>query len=150
MSHKKYLPPQKEIGLSLSCMDYRLFDATIELLKKDCKVDAFDHTILAGASLGFNQNDYKYWKQTLINHIDLAIKLHKIKKIVVIDHEDCGAYKLAYPHLKDYPECERKYHIKNIHKFIKNISKMYPDLHYSGYLLSLDGSYERIYQDPMC
>lgn len=136
-----------DIGLALSCIDYRLFDATIELLKQDCCVDAFDHTILAGASLGYNQDDYESWKQTFIDHVNLAIELHHIKKIVVIDHEDCGAYKLFYPHLKKHHSCERKHHIKNINKFIKQMKKLYPELHYSGYLLALDGSYERIYQD---
>jgi len=59
----------KELGLALSCIDYRLFDATIELLKKDCQVDAFDHTILAGASLGYNQKIYPTWDKTFIDHV---------------------------------------------------------------------------------
>lgn len=140
---------KKEIGLALSCIDYRLFDATIELLKKDCRVDAFDHTILAGASLGYNQIKYKCWPKTLRNHIDLAIELHKIKKIVVIDHEDCGAYKLFYPDLEEKPHREKHYHKKNVKKFIKTMKSIYPDLHYSGYLLALDGTFTKIYQDNM-
>ena len=139
----------KDIGLALSCIDYRLFDATIELLKHDCCVSKFDHTILAGASLGYNQSDYPNWSSTLLDHIDLAIELHKIKKIVVIDHEDCGAYKLFYPCLKCHSSHERCLHIKNIKKFIKNMKKIYPQLHYSGYLLALDGSFEKVYQDKM-
>jgi carbonic anhydrase len=145
---------KKEIGAVLSCIDYRVMDSTIELLKQDCCVDAFDHTVLAGASLGYNQTDYISWKKTFIDHIDLAIQLHHIKKIVVVDHDDCGAYRLFYPHLNDDNKCERKHHIKNIKKFIKHMKKfikhmkkMYPNMHYSGYLLSLDGSFEKIYQD---
>jgi carbonic anhydrase len=137
----------KEIGLALSCIDYRLFDATIELLKKSCCVDAFDHFILAGASLGFNQDEYKNWPPALINHIDLAIQLHHIKKIVVIDHEDCGAYKLFYPCLKHHPHKEREYHIFNVKKFIKQMKKLYPDMLYSGFILNLDGTAEKVYQD---
>lgn len=135
----------RNIGLSLSCIDYRFFEDTIRLLGKDCQIDAFDHTILAGASLGYNQHDYVTWPITWRDQVDLAIKLHKIQKIVVIDHEDCGAYKLFYPDLKYHPEREKKYHIKNIKKFIKAVRKIYPNLEYAGYLLLLDGSYERIY-----
>lgn len=138
---------EKEIGLVLSCIDYRLFDATLQLLRNDVRVDAFDHTILPGASLGFNQNNHLYWKQTLIDQINIAIKLHNIKKIVVVDHEDCGAYKLAYKNLINYPEYERSYHIQNIKKFISTMIKLYPSMHYSGYLLNLDGSYKTVYQD---
>ena len=135
---------KKEIGLALSCIDYRLFDSTIELLREDCCVDAFDHTILAGASLGYNQTEYTCWPNTFIEHVDLAIKLHKITKIVVIDHEDCGAYKLFYPDLERHHHREREYHIKNIKKFIKHMKKKYPDLKFSGYILRLDGTAEKI------
>jgi carbonic anhydrase len=136
---------QLKIGFSLSCIDYRLFEATIELLRQDCQIDAFDHTILAGASLGYNQNKYVTWSSTWLDHVNLAIKLHNIQKIVVIDHEDCGAYKLFYPDLKDHPKRERKYHIKNIKEFINYVRHIYPNMEYAGYLLNLDGSYERIY-----
>ena len=138
---------KKEIGLALSCIDYRLFDSTIELLKKDCHVDAFDHTILPGASLGYNQDTYENWPPTFIDQVDLALKLHHIKKIVVIDHEDCGAYKLFYPELKCKVWHEREYHIKNIRKFIKRMKKLYPDLLYVGYILNLDGTADRVYKD---
>ena len=134
----------KRIGFALSCIDYRLIDKTIDLLQDIAEVDSFDSTILAGASLGFNQDKYKCWQQTLVDHIDLAIKLHKIIKIAIIDHEDCGAYKLFFPEVKDNKELEKEYHIKNVEKCIENLKKLYPDLIYSGYLLKLDGSYEKI------
>lgn len=153
MEHKKSDKETKpNIGIALSCMDYRLFDETIELLKNDCCVDSFDHTILAGASLGFNQDEYLNWAPTFINHVDLAIQLHHIKKIVVIDHEDCGAYKLFYPELNEckcHCKCERKLHIKNIRKFIKKMKMLYPNFQYAGYILNLDGSYEKVYSDKM-
>jgi carbonic anhydrase len=153
-SHKKKSSSEKkkpkELGLALSCIDYRLFDETIELLKHDCQVDAFDHMILAGASLGYNQHEFTFWKKTFIDHVELALQLHDIKKIVVVDHEDCGAYKLIYPHTEHCKKCEKKLHIKNINKFIKKLKCLYPKLHYSGYLLKLDGNYEKIYQDKFC
>lgn len=138
---------QLKIGLCLSCIDYRFFDSTLKLLERDCNVDAFDHTVLAGASLGYNQSKYVTWSAMWLDHINIAIKLHNIKKIVVIDHEDCGAYKLFYPDLKEHPKRERGYHIKNIKEFMNHVKNIYPDLDYAGYLLSLDGSYERIYPD---
>jgi hypothetical protein len=137
----------KGIGLALSCIDYRLFDSTVDLLKDRSCVSAFDQTILAGASLGYNQHKYHHWKPTFLNHVDLAIKLHDIKKIVVIDHDDCGAYHLFYPDTKDDLDLERHYHIKNIKKIIRKLKRKYPDMIYSGYLLHLDGSAEQIYSD---
>ena len=125
----------KQLGLVLSCIDYRFVDKTIEFLKQDCCIDSFDHTILAGASLGFNQNDYTSWRLTLLNHIDLAIKLHDIKKIIVVDHEDCGAYKIFYPDIVSNPLVEKKYHCLNITEFIETIKRLYPHLLVEGFYL---------------
>ena len=133
----KDLQDNKQLGLVLSCIDYRFIDKTIEFLKQDCCIDAFDHTILAGASLGFNQTEYTSWKLTLLNHIDLAIKLHDIKKIVVVDHEDCGAYKIFHPDIIQNPLVEKKYHCLNITQFIETIKGLYPHLLVEGYYLKI-------------
>ena len=119
-------------------MDYRFIDETIELIKNDCCIDGFDYTVLAGASLGYNQEQYGCWKTTFLNHIDLAIKLHDIKKIIVVDHEDCGAYKMFYPDLKYCPKREKKYHYINISDFLESVNKIYPDIPVVGYLLTLN------------
>lgn len=135
---------KKEVGLVLSCMDYRLIDHVVNFLKKDVHVDAFDFTVLAGASLGYNQTKYITWPISFKNHVDLAIKLHQIRKIVVIDHEDCGAYKAFYPTVKNNIRKEDEYHVKNIKKFIKDMKKIYPNLIYSGYLMRLDGKVMKV------
>ena len=136
------------IGLSLSCIDYRLFPQTIALLQEECCVDRFDHTILPGASLGYNQDKYECWKPTFLDQVDLAIQLHDIQMIVVVDHKDCGAYHLFYPDSTDHPHYERKLHIKNILRFIHNMKRRYPQFTYAGYLLALDGGAEIIYREP--
>jgi hypothetical protein len=125
----------KQLGLVLSCIDYIFTDKTMEFLKQDCCIDAFDHTILAGASLGFNQTEYTSWRLTLLNHIDLAIKLHDIKKIVVVDHENCGAYKIFHPDIVSNPLVEKKYHCLNIIQFIETIKSLYPHLLVVGFYL---------------
>lgn len=133
----------KRIGLALSCMDYRLFDKTVELLHHDCDVDGFDYHVLAGGSLGYNQNKYECWHTSYLDHVDLAIKLHDIQTIVVVDHMDCGAYKLLYPelNLQDNPILEKRLHIENIEKFINSMKYMYPQFNYNGYLLDLNGNF---------
>lgn len=85
--------------------------------------------ILAGASLGYNQNVYSAWTKTLDNHIELAKKLHDIKEIIVIDHMSCGAYKIFY-NKKSITETEEI----ELHK------KKYPELKVTTLLMKLDGS----------
>jgi hypothetical protein len=59
----------------------------------------YDYFILAGGSLGLVQTNFTEWKQTALDHVGLAIQLHKIEQIIIIDHADCGAYKKLRPEI---------------------------------------------------
>ena len=37
------------------------------------------------------------WAKTLFDHIEISKNLHHIKKVVLFDHLDCGAYKTFCP-----------------------------------------------------
>jgi hypothetical protein len=63
----------------------------------------YDHFILAGTSLLTTKSNrglladgvykkYAHWNEALEDHIDLAIKLHQIHDVYIVEHEDCGAY----------------------------------------------------------
>lgn len=80
-------------ALLLSCMDYRLVDETERYMTNRGLRDKYDHVILAGASLGAMTDKYPSWNQTFWDHLDVSIKLHGIKKVIILDHRDCGAYK---------------------------------------------------------
>jgi carbonic anhydrase len=132
-------------ALILSCIDYRFVDDTIFFLEQNPALSqSYDVTALAGSSLGANQNKYPHWRQTFIDHVNLAIELHHIRQLIVFDHMDCGAYQMFYPDIKSNSNEERKLHIENIGTFIKNMRKLFPDLIYSGYLLHTDNTIEKI------
>jgi carbonic anhydrase len=124
------------IGLVLCCMDHRFIDHTTNFLKNDTSVHAYDYITLSGASLGYNSNN-ECWKNTFLEHIDIAIKLNNIVKIIVIDHEDCGAYQLHYKDIINDPDLEEEYHYINMLEFKKNIKKLYPHLPIFTHLLKL-------------
>lgn len=54
----------------------------------------------------------------------IAINLHDIKKIILIEHEDCGAYKVTYNN-KNY---DKKYHEDNMKIFKNNFDLLKDDL----------------------
>jgi len=65
----------------------------------------YDHVVLAGASLGAVSYKFPGWDATFWEHLDVAIKLHHIRKVIVLDHRDCGAYKIVLDkHLTGYEE----------------------------------------------
>ena len=116
--------------LVLSCMDYRFINDTIKYLNQH-REGNFDYFVLAGASLGYNESyegDVKDWSNTYLSHVDLAIKLHGISELIVVDHMDCGYYKEIYGSAVDTSEKEERKHNFNLHKFKRLMRAKYPQL----------------------
>ena len=98
-------------ALLLSCMDYRLVDDITRYMDGRGMANKYDHIILAGASLGAVTGKYPAWNQTFWEHLEVAIKLHHIHKVFVMDHRDCGAYTaLLGSDLAKDPSAETKQH----------------------------------------
>lgn len=94
-------------NLVLSCIDPRFAYATEQYLydKYTSNGQSYDHFVLAGAAMGggltgtgsgtgqctilsTNSN----WNRTLKDHVQIAIALHNIKGVEILDHLNCGAY----------------------------------------------------------
>lgn len=132
-------------ALLLSCMDYRLLDETERYMTDRGLRDKYDHVILAGASLGATTEKYPSWNQAFWEHLEVAIKLHGIKKVILLDHRDCGAYKtiLGEDFSKD-PAREKMVHTGKLTALSKIIKVKYPDLAIELLLMDLSGKVERI------
>ena len=83
-------------ALLLSCMDFRLIRHIAAHMATRGLTDDYDHVILAGASLGANNKVMPGWGQTFWNHFHLAIGLHRINRVIVMDHRSCGAYEKTF------------------------------------------------------
>lgn len=132
-------------ALLLSCMDFRLMDDIERYMSGRGLRDKYDHIVLAGASLGAITDKYPAWNKTFWEHLDIAIKLHNIHEVIVMDHRDCGAYKviLGAEHAKD-PRVERDTHAAQLKKLKGMINEKYPMLTVETLLMSLDGKVEVI------
>ena len=106
-STELYQLPKKNV-LVISCIDLRLTDNLLHFLHHDNLTNRYDHIALAGTSLctcadshaeDFCESNlkqykqFKHWNETLEDHLEIAITLHHIKDVYIIEHEDCGAYK---------------------------------------------------------
>ena len=158
----------KANALVLTCMDFRFIDDEDRFLDKIGLNNSYDKFVLAGASLAYSgpeksyYNDYNKspntdsivvkraaafkrkndhpWVKALDEHIKLAIALHDIQEVIVIDHMDCGAYKALYKELTKTdlgPNDEYVRHTENIKLFIEKIKKTHK-LSASGYLLDIN------------
>ena len=90
-------------ALVLTCIDYRFVHVIPEYMNKNHPSLSYDHTILAGASLGVFTGIYPAWASTFWEHLEVAIALHGIHTVIILDHRDCGAYR-EFEALPDTPE----------------------------------------------
>ena len=107
--------------------------------------DKYDHVVLAGAGLGAITPKYPAWNQTFWEHLDAAIGLHQIHTVMVMDHRDCGAYKLILgaEHAKDL-KTEKDTHAVQLKELKSQINKKHPKLKVEMLLMALDGKVEAI------
>lgn len=143
------LPEARAAGatdaLLLSCMDFRLMDDIERYMSGRGLRDKYDHIVLAGASLGALTDKYPAWNKTFWEHLDISMKLHNIHTVIVMDHRDCGAYKviLGAEHAKE-PRVEKETHAAQLKKLKTRIMEKYPKLKVETLLMALDGKVELI------
>lgn len=131
-------------ALLLSCMDYRLIDDITRYMDGRGMTNQYDHIVLAGAALGAQTDYCKEWKETFWEHLKIAIDLHHIKKVILMDHRDCGAYKviLKADFSKDQ-QMETRVHGKFLRDLMVAIHKRYPELEVERLLMNLDGTVQK-------
>lgn len=132
-------------ALVLSCMDFRLVNEVGFLLNEHGLVNKYDQVVLAGATLGVATDTYPAWAETFWSHLDLAVKLHDVKRVIAIDHRDCGAYKLVFG--KDFaqvPAEETQVHTKVMTDFRDLVKKKQPSMEVELLLMWLDGHVQPI------
>jgi len=109
----------------------------------------YDDGCLPGVSLAYNNNlpGYTGFDIYTDNLVQVAYNLHNINNIYFVEHEQCGAYKVAYGTLT--PDQELAYQIQNGNQTVATLwGKFNPDtgtilkipnLKIIGYRISVDG-----------
>ncbi|OYD84059.1 carbonic anhydrase [Azospirillum brasilense] len=132
-------------ALLLSCMDYRLIDDIGRYMDGRGLTNRYDHVILAGAALGALTDQKKAWGKAFWDHVAVARQLHRIKRVMVMDHRDCGAYRVFLKtDVAADPEKETAAHAEQLRALGAAIKARHPGLEVELLLMALDGSVESI------
>lgn len=136
------------MSLLLTCIDYRYPRRVLDAMARLLPGVAYDQFILAGASLGACRPD---WQEVLVQHVEAALFLqHDIKRIVILDHRDCGAYRhprelkipeeiLEHGLPKDVlPSKEKAVHESVLSKLIPMLRRRFPEMEFHAWLLTRD------------
>jgi carbonic anhydrase len=105
------------------CIDFRFQKYIREFTDSKMKGETFDLVALGGSTKNL---------ETIMGQIEISVRLHQIKKVVLVHHEECGAYGAE-------STAERHTHDLNLAK--KAILALYAELSVEMYYLKLNGEW---------
>lgn len=113
-------------SLVVTCIDFRFQDFINNWIAENLEAKDFDRVALAGGV--FN------W-EVISSQIDVSKRLHDISQVILINHEDCGAYGdsgTMVRHRADLREAKQQILVK------------YPEMQVDCYIAKLSGEFESI------
>jgi carbonic anhydrase len=126
----------------ITCMDFRLLDDVVDFMDALGFNNNYDQFIVAGASLGLVQTKFPHWGATALDHMEIGLSLHAFRDIMIIDHEDCGAYKKFMPY--NNKEEEVAVHTQCLQEAYNMLGKRFPKFGFKAYLMDLHGKVKEI------
>jgi len=115
-------------AMVLSCIDPRFQPIVYNYLKKKRLIGKYSSFTIAGSAVGVTANRFKKWHKVFWENFDMSVKLHNIKKLIVINHRDCGAAKIINGKKEFSSINESKVHKASFQKLKKIFKKKYPKL----------------------
>ena len=128
---------KKYEAMVLSCIDPRFQKPVHEHLKDKKLTGKFSAFTIAGGSIGVTNNKFKKWHSTFWENLETSINLHKINKLIILNHNDCGAAKIANNNKNFNSRIEIAIHKKSFNKIKKTLKKKFPKIKVSFKILSL-------------
>jgi carbonic anhydrase len=119
----KYKGIHRSEAVLVACIDFRFWQETATFVKQELGIQDFDLATLPGAAKAINE--YKTDEDIAIQCVGIPCELHHSQKIIIINHEDCGAYGGSEKFAGDQ-EAELQFHIKELKKAQEIVSKKFP------------------------
>ena len=127
----------------LSCIDPRFQPIVYNYLKKKKLNGKYSSFTIAGSAIGVTASKFRKWHRTFWDNLETSIQLHKIKKLIVINHRDCGAAKIIYGKKKFDNFNETKIHENSFTKIKNRLKNKYPKLKIETILATLNKKVEK-------
>src|SRR5712671_797643 len=128
-------------AMILACIDPRIQEPVHAFAQKNGLVGKYSQFVIAGAAIGVVSPKFADWHKAFWDNLAVTIELHRIKKVIAIDHRDCGAAKLAYGvDAVATTDKEAETHRAALAEFRKEVGQRQPKLAVETGLMALDGS----------
>jgi carbonic anhydrase len=130
-------------AMLLACIDPRFPKLTLAHMDSRTMVGKYSQFNIAGAAIGAVAPKFSSWHQTFWDNLAASIQLHNIPAVVVINHRDCGAAKIAYgDEAVANRDAETATHRAALMAFREEAAKRQPKLRVELGLMDLNGRVE--------
>ncbi|QUS60420.1 carbonic anhydrase [Synechocystis sp. PCC 7338] len=136
--------PSQAKALVLSCIDFRFLEYQHSFLGQKGLSQAYDWVALAGASLALTGFPHSAEAETFWDQLALSKQLHNIGRVIIFDHQNCGAYAQVHPLPFGDRQAEENFHASYLHQAGAQIQERYPDLIVELYFVELTGQVNAI------
>jgi len=128
-------------AMLLNCIDPRFQPLSDKYLDGRSMNGKYSQFTIAGASIGVVAPSFKAWAPAFWDNLAASMQLHRIPKVIVVNHRDCGAAKIAYGEdaVKD-KATETATHQASLMEFQKQLADRQPSLKAELLLMALDGT----------
>ena len=132
-------------AMLLSCIDPRTQESVRAHMQKQGLIGKYSQFTIAGAAIGVVAPKFNAWHQAFWDNLAATIQLHNIKKVIAINHRDCGASRIAYGNASTAsPEVETKTHRMVFAQLRQQMARRQPKLGIETGLVALDGKMEML------
>jgi carbonic anhydrase len=130
-------------AMVLACIDPRMQEPVHKYTVEQNLTGKFSQFVIAGAAIGVVAPAFKDWHKAFWDNLATTIQLHRIKRVIAIDHRDCGAARIAYGDASiANPQIETETHRKALAEFRQQVGQRHPQLGLVTGLMALDGKME--------
>lgn len=130
-------------AMVLSCIDPRTQEGVRRNMLRRHLIGKYSQVILAGGAIAVVAPAFQDWHKAFWDNLAASVQLHSIKRMIVINHRDCGAAKIAYgPDAVKTPAAETALHRTVLADFRKQCNDRQPKLVVETGLISIHGKVE--------
>jgi carbonic anhydrase len=130
-------------AMVLSCIDPRLQEPVRRYTARRGLTGKYSHFVIAGAAIGVVAEPFKDWHKAFWDNLATSIEIHRIRRVIAIDHRDCGAARIAYGADKvANPKLETETHRAALGEFRKQVAARYPQMKVETGLMAVGGRIE--------
>jgi len=130
-------------AMLLTCIDPRFQEPVSKYTAERQLTGKYSQFTIAGASVGVVAPAFEAWHKTFWDNLGASIGLHAIDQVIVINHRDCGAAKIAYGEAAVVDRAaETKTHREAMAAFRRQLAERHPKMGAETLLMALDGTVE--------